>query len=209
MRLDAGEELAPARVLAAAGRAPHIDGLGLEAAGVEVGERGITVDGRCRAAEGIWAVGDVTGVMPFTHVAKYQARVACNDIIGQDARADYRAVPRVVFCDPEVAAVGLTAEQARGRGTDVTSARIHLPDVLARPWTYEREPRGELALVADRARGVLIGAWAVAPLAAEWIHVAALAIRAAVPLATVRDVPAQFPTFSEAYLTAVERLSPT
>jgi pyruvate/2-oxoglutarate dehydrogenase complex dihydrolipoamide dehydrogenase (E3) component len=128
--------------------------LGLEAAGVEVGERGITVDGRCRAAEGIWAVGDVTGVMPFTHVAKYQARVACNDIIGQDARADYRAVPRVVFCDPEVAAVGLTAEQARGRGTDVTSARIHL-------------------------------------------------------LATVRYVPAQFPTFSEAYLTAVEPLSPT
>jgi dihydrolipoamide dehydrogenase len=206
VQLEGGNRLGPARLVVAVGRAPRVEGLGLEAAGVRADEHGIAVDERCRAAEGVWAVGDVTGVMPFTHVAKYQARIACDDIAGRDVRADYDGVPRVVFSDPEVAASGRTAGQARAEGRDVATARIRLPELLARPWTYEREPRGELELVADRTRGVLIGAWAVAPLAAEWIHPAALAIRAAVPLRTLRDFPAQFPTFTEAYLAAVERL---
>lgn len=83
---------------------------------------------------------------------------------------------------------------------------MSLPEVIARPWTYERDPRGDLGLVADRGRGVLVGAWAVAPLAGEWIHQAALAVKARLPLSMLLDTVAQFPTFSEGYLKALERL---
>ena len=206
VRLADGERLRARELLVAAGRRPRVAGLGLEAAGVVPRAEGIPVDERCRAGEGVWAVGDVTGVMPFTHVGKYQARIACADIAGRPARADYRAIPRVVFSDPEIAAVGLSEERARAEGLAVATARVHLPEAIARPSTYERDPRGDLGLVADRERGVLLGAWAVAPLAGEWIHQAGLAIRAEIPLAVLRDTVAQFPTFSEAYLEAVEAL---
>ena len=208
MRLDGGEELTGNRLLIAVGRRPRTGGLGLENVGIEPGERGIEVDEHCRAAEGVWAVGDVTGVMPFTHVGKYQARVAADSILGDDVRASYDGIPRVVFSDPEVAAVGLTRAQARERGISLSSARLSLPDEIARPWTYEQEPRGDLGLIADRERQVLIGAWAVAPLASEWIHQAALAIKTGTPLAVLRDTVAQFPTFTEAYLKALEALEP-
>jgi dihydrolipoamide dehydrogenase len=144
--------------------------------------------------------------MPFTHVAKYQGRVVCADILGQPARADYDAVPRVVFSDPEVAAVGMTEAQAREAGIDTASARVRLPDKIARPWTYETDPRGELSVLSDRERGVLIGAWAVGPMAGEWIHYAALAIKTATPVAVLSDTVAQFPTYTEGYLKALEQL---
>lgn len=128
------------------------------------------------------------------------------DIAGGAAEADYSAIPRVVFSDPEIAAVGLTQEQAREQDLDVVTSRVSLPEVIARPWTYERDPRGELGLVADRGRGVLVGAWAVAPLAGEWIHQAALAVKTRTPLAVLLDTVAQFPTFSEAFLKGLERL---
>jgi pyruvate/2-oxoglutarate dehydrogenase complex dihydrolipoamide dehydrogenase (E3) component len=147
--------------------------------------------------------------MPFTHVGKYQARVACADIVGESARAHYRAIPRVVFSDPEIAAVGLTAPQARDQGHTVATSRVSLPDAIARPWTYERDPRGELGIVADRERDILLGAWAVAPLAGEWIHYAALAIKAEIPLGVLRDSAPQFPTFSEGYLNVIEALADT
>jgi dihydrolipoamide dehydrogenase len=207
VRLDDGERLGAEQLLVTTGRRPRLEGLGLESVGVEAGRAGVGVDERCRAGEGVWAVGDVTGVAAFTHVAKYQARVACEDILGRPARADYRAIPRVVFTDPEIAAVGLGESVARSRGIEVAVVRIDLPELLARPWTYERDPRGELTLVADRARGVLVGAWAVAPLASEWIHHAVLAIRAEIPLATLLDTPAQFPTYAEGYVAALERLA--
>jgi dihydrolipoamide dehydrogenase len=148
----------------------------------------------------------VTGQALFTHVAKYHARVAADTILGRERRADYRAIPRVIFADPEIAAVGLTAAQARNRGIDVASVEVDLPSTIARPWTYETNPRGTLGLLADRDRRTLVGTWAVAPLAGEWIHQAALAIRGEVPLATLRDQVAQFPTYAEAYLSGLERL---
>jgi pyruvate/2-oxoglutarate dehydrogenase complex dihydrolipoamide dehydrogenase (E3) component len=206
VRLEGGEEVAGSRLLVAVGRRPRVRGLGLEKVGIEPGERGIEVDEHCRAAEGVWAVGDVTGVMPFTHVGKYQGRIAADSILGDDVRASYEGIPRVVFSDPEVAAVGLSEAQARERRISLLTARVKLPEVIARPWTYEQEPRGELGLIADRERQVLVGAWAVAPLASEWIHQAALAIKTEVPLAVLRDTVAQFPTFTEAYLKALEAL---
>jgi pyruvate/2-oxoglutarate dehydrogenase complex dihydrolipoamide dehydrogenase (E3) component len=206
VQLEGTEALRARELVVATGRAPRIEGLSLESVGIEAGPSGIEVDERCRAAEGVWAVGDVTGAMPFTHVAKYQARIACDDIAGEAARADYAAIPRVVFCDPEVAAVGLTEQQAKDAGIDVVSAGLELPKAIARPWTYETEPRGELTLIADRARRILVGAWAVAPLASEWIHYAALAIKAQIPLAVLRDTVAQFPSYTEGYLKALEAL---
>jgi dihydrolipoamide dehydrogenase len=129
-----------------------------------------------------------------------------DDICGRPRRADYTAVPRVVFSDPEVAAVGLTEQEAREAGVDVATSRIELASSIARPHTYETEPRGELAVVADASEHVLVGAWAVSPLASEWIHFAALAIKTRVPLATVRDTVPQFPTYTEAYLSVLNGL---
>ncbi|MHB8690262.1 MAG: dihydrolipoyl dehydrogenase family protein [Solirubrobacteraceae bacterium] len=207
--IDLGPGQGPIRtreLIVATSRRPRIDGLGLDSVGIEPGPKGIEVDERCRAAEGIWAIGDVTGSMAFTHVAMYQGRLACADIAGEQVQADYSAIPRVVFCDPEVAAVGVTHAQALERGIEVDCVTVKLADQIARPWTFERDPRGELAVIADRSRGVVIGAWAVSALASEWIHYAALAIKAQLPIATLKDTVAQFPTFTEAYLKALEQL---
>lgn len=204
--LEGGEEVAGQELLIATGRLPRVADIGLESIGIEPSPKGVQIDGRCRAGEGVWAIGDVTGVMPFTHVGMYQGRIACADIAGRPAEADYTAIPRVVFTDPEIAAVGLTEEQAREHDVDIATAQISLAETIARPWTYEQDPSGHLGLLADRARGVLIGAWAIAPLAGEWIHYAALAIKTKTPIEVLRDTVAQFPTFTEAYLKALEKL---
>ncbi len=207
--LDDGTEIETDVVVVAAGRTPRTEGIGLESLGVEPGGKGLTVDDRCRiegAGEGAWAVGDVTGVALFTHVAQYQGRVVADNILGKERKASYRGVPRVVFSDPEVAACGLTEEQAREQGIDVAAADLDLSRSLARPYTFEKDPRGHFGLLADRGRGVLVGAWAVAPQASEWIHQASQAIRARIPIETLVDGVAQFPTYSEAYVKALERL---
>jgi dihydrolipoamide dehydrogenase len=200
------QEISADELIVAVGRKPRLSELALERADIEPGEKGIEVDERCRAGEGIWAIGDVTGVMPFTHVGKYQGRVACADILGRPVRADYGAVPRVVFSDPEVAAVGMTKEQATAAGIEPVTSHIRLSESIARPWTYETDPRGEMCVIADPKGQVLVGAWAVGPLAGEWIHYAALAIKTAAPLSVLKDTVAQFPTYTEAYLNALEAL---
>ena len=206
VRLAGGEELTAAQVVVATGRRPRVEDIGLETVGIEPGEGGIEVDERCRAAEGVWAIGDATGAGGwFTHVAAYQARIASADILGEPAAADYRAVPRVVFGDPEVAAVGLTAAQAAERGLETVAAAVELDDT-ERAITYGRGVRGRAGVLADARRGVLVGAHAVGPLAGEWIHMAVLAIRAEVPLQVLRDTIAQFPTFSESLLAAARKL---
>lgn len=206
--LDDGAEVRTDVIVLGAGRSPRSADLGLDTVGVDLGAHGeVPVDGQCRVREGLWAIGDVTGVAMFTHVAKYQARVVSDIILGRrDRVARYEGIPRVIFSDPEIAAVGLTGEQARAQGIDVATAEVDLPAVLSRPWTYETEPRGRLGLIADRSRGVLVGAWAVCPLAGEWIHQAALAVRAGIGVDVLLDQVAQFPTYSEGYLTALESL---
>jgi dihydrolipoamide dehydrogenase len=207
VELDDGTRIATDVVVVGAGRKPRAADLGLETLGVEPGGRGVPVDDRCQVADGLWAVGDVTGVALFTHVAKYQGRVVADNLLGGHRRASYQGVPRVVFTDPELAAVGLTEAQARERGHQVVTATVDLAAELARPWTYERNPSAELGLVADRERRVLLGAWAVAPLAGEWIHQAAMAVRAEIPIELLLDGVAQFPTWSEGYTVALERLA--
>ncbi|MEX5303142.1 dihydrolipoyl dehydrogenase family protein [Kocuria sabuli] len=205
--LEDGTELAADVVVLGTGRRPRTEGLGLEEAGARLGEHGeVLVDEHCRAGENLWAVGDVTGVLPFTHVAKYQGRIAAAAILGRPRPATYEGIPRVVFADPEVAAAGLTPEQAQQRGIRTAATELDLAQALARPWTFEDDPRGHLGLLADTDRGVLIGAWAVGPMAGEWIHQASLAIRTRLPLEVLRDQVAQFPTYHEAYQAALDGL---
>jgi pyruvate/2-oxoglutarate dehydrogenase complex dihydrolipoamide dehydrogenase (E3) component len=202
LRMRDGDEIVAERLVIATGRHPRVRDLGLEGVGVRCGERGIEVDRRCRAAEGIWAVGDVTGVAPFTHVAAYQARIAAADILGQDVRADYSAIPRVVFGDPEVACVGLVPDEDPG-GLLIAQADLSESD---RTETYGCGLRGHLGLVADPKRATLLGAWSIGPLASEWIHQAAMAVKAQVPLAVLADSLMQFPTFSELFGTLARDL---
>ena len=205
--LDDGTEVAADVVVFATGRTPRTQGLGFEQAGVVLGDRGqVQVDEHCRAGEKVWAIGDVTGIMAFTHVAKYQGRIVADAILGTPRKAFYEGIPRVVFADPEIAAAGLTRDQADRQGLSTAAAEIDLAAAITRPWTYERDPRGHLGLLADTERKVLIGAWAVAPMAGEWIHQASLAIRAKIPIDTLRDQVAQYPTYNEAYQAALDEL---
>lgn len=198
LELADGSRLYGERLLVATGRRPRLDGLGLETVGIVPGEHGLRVDERLRAAEGVWAIGDVTGVALFTHVGKYQARVAVRDMLGLPARADYSAIPRVVFTDPQVAAVGAVEGERTGR--------VEL-ETVARTSTYTREydrRPGFLELYANGER--LAGALAVGPEAGEWIGQATLAIRARVPIEVMRDTIQPFPTFSEAFVSALAEL---
>lgn len=194
--LDGGDALVGERLLVATGRRARIADLGLETVGIEPSGQAVPVDERLRAADGVWAIGDVNGIVELTHVGKYQARIAAADMLGRPARADYRAVPRVTFTDPQVAAVGDFTAGSR-TGTVQLSA-------VARTSTYTRayaERPGFLTVVADGDR--LVGAHAVGPEAGEWIGQATLAIRAQVPIEILRDTIQPFPTFSEAFLSAL------
>jgi pyruvate/2-oxoglutarate dehydrogenase complex dihydrolipoamide dehydrogenase (E3) component len=198
VELSDGSELRGERLLLATGRSPRTAGLGLDTVGIDPGRGGIPVDGRMRAADGLWAIGDVTGIWPLTYVGKYQGRVAASNILGVPREADYTAVPRVIFTDPQAASVGA----ADGPLT----ATIALADV-ARTATYTRayadEP-GFMTLVSDGER--LTGARAIGPDAGEWLQQATLAIRAGVPLDVYDDVIQPFPTFSEAFLLGLQAL---
>lgn len=204
--LTGGRYVEAERLVVAVGRKPRVDDIGLETVGLEPGESGgIDVDQRCRATVGVWAVGDVTAVMPFTHVAHYQGEIAADDILGQPRQADYRAIPRVVFSHPEVAAVGLTPEQAREQGLTIELGTVSL-DTLARTGMHGTGYQGFMTVIADRDQGVLVGAIAIGPLASEWIGATVIAIKARIPIATLRDTPMQFPTFGEALSYAVNDL---
>ncbi len=202
MTLLGGAQIAAERLVIATGRKPRVEGLGLKEAGVRIGERGVEIDASCRAAEGIWAVGDITGVAPFTHVAAYQARIAAASILGEPAVADYSAIPRVVFGDPEIACVGVVPAEAE---SDLLIAQSDLSE-SDRTETYGRGLRGHLGLAADPDRQILLGAWAIGPLAGEWIHQAALAVKARIPLSVLADSIIQFPTFSELFGTLARDL---
>jgi pyruvate/2-oxoglutarate dehydrogenase complex dihydrolipoamide dehydrogenase (E3) component len=198
LELSDGTVLRGDRLLVATGRRPRVAGLGLESVGIEPGRGGIAVDGRMSAGAGLWAIGDVTGVWPLTYVGKYQGRVAAANILGAAREADYSAVPRVVFTDPQAAAVG----EADGPVT-ATVSLADVPRTATYTRAYDRRP-GFMTLVSDGER--LTGAYAVGPDAGEWLQQATVAIRARVPLAVMSDVIQPFPTFSEVFLHAMQEL---
>jgi pyruvate/2-oxoglutarate dehydrogenase complex dihydrolipoamide dehydrogenase (E3) component len=192
------DELRGDRLLVATGRRARVDDLGLDTVGVEPTRQGIPVDERMRVADGLWAIGDATGVWPLTYMGKYQGRVAAANILGRDRTANYDAVPRVVFTDPQAAAVG----EPEG----LLSATVPLSEV-PRTSTYTREyadSPGFMTLVSDGER--LTGAYALGPEAGEWLQQATVAIRARVPLSVLFDVIQPFPSFSEAFLSTLSDL---
>jgi pyruvate/2-oxoglutarate dehydrogenase complex dihydrolipoamide dehydrogenase (E3) component len=197
--LSSGDAIEAERLLVATGRRPNVDGFGLEQLDVELTKTGITVDERMRAGDGVWAIGDPSGVALLTHVGKYQARVAAANIAGRDYVADYRAIPASVFTDPQVATVGDT----KADGLVAATYRIE----GGRLSTYERPKRpGLLKLAADAERRVVVGAVAVGPEAGEWIGQLTLAVRAEVPIDVLLDTIQPYPTFSEAIFSALQGL---
>jgi len=201
LTLADGSTVEAEKLLVATGRSPNTADLGIEQLGCTIGEEGIEVDDRLRAADNVWALGDVTGVALFTHVGKYQARIAAADVMGRPAKADYRAIPAAVFTDPEVATVGRT------EGDDLVSARWELTST-PRLSTYERPKRdGFVRLFADPTQRVLVGAVAVGPQAAEWLGQLTLAVRSATSIEVLLDTIQPYPTFSEAIFFALRALA--
>jgi pyruvate/2-oxoglutarate dehydrogenase complex dihydrolipoamide dehydrogenase (E3) component len=198
LEFENGDDLRGDRLLVATGRRPRVDGIGLETVGVKTDGHGIPVDEHLRAGERLWAIGDVVGIWPLTHVGKYQGEVVASNILGEERAADYGAVPRVVYTDPQAAAAG--AAEARFSATTPVSA-------LPKTETYTRayaESNGFLTLLSDGER--LTGAYALGPEAGEWLQQATLAIRARVPLDVLRDTIQPFPTFSEIYVAGLKAL---
>ena len=196
--LDDGRELRGDRLLVATGRRPRVEGLGLDTVGVEADPHGVPVDAHLRVAENLWAIGDVTGLWPLTHVGKYQGEVVAANILGEAREANYEAVPRVTYTDPQAAAVGVADDRFSGTAL--------LRDV-AKTATYTHayaESNGYLTVVSDGVR--LTGAHALGPEAGEWLQQATLAIRAHVPLDVLRDTIQPFPTFSEIFVAALKAL---
>ncbi len=182
----------------ATGRRPRVNGLGLETVGVRADEHGIPVDDHLRAGERVWAIGDVTGVWPLTHVGEYEGDIVAANILGEPRAAHYDAVPLVVYTDPQAATVG--ADEAPFSATAPVSE-------VSRTATYTHayaESNGFLTLLSDGDR--LTGAYALGPEAGEWLQQATLAIRARVPLDVLRDTIQPFPSFSEIYADALKRL---
>jgi pyruvate/2-oxoglutarate dehydrogenase complex dihydrolipoamide dehydrogenase (E3) component len=198
LELDDGQVLRGDRLLVATGRRPRVDALGLETVGVDADPHGVPVDASLRAGERLWAIGDVNGVWQLTHVGKYQGEVVASNILGEAREANYDAVPRVVFTDPQAASVG--TGEARFSATAALSE-------VAKTETYTRayaDSNGFLTLLSDGER--LTGAYALGPEAGEWLQQATLAIRARVPLDVLRDTIQPFPTFSEIYVAALKSL---
>jgi dihydrolipoamide dehydrogenase len=196
--LDDGRVLRGDRLLVATGRRPRVEGVGLETVGVRPGPRGVPVDSRMRVADRLWAIGDVTGLWQFTHVGEYQGEIVAANLLGEPREASYEAVPRVIFTDPQAAAVGATEAPFSGTAQLTEVARLE---------TYSRAYAGSngfLTLLSDGAR--LTGGYALGPEAGEWLQQVTLAIRAHVPLDVLTDTIQPFPTFSEIVAAALKPL---
>jgi pyruvate/2-oxoglutarate dehydrogenase complex dihydrolipoamide dehydrogenase (E3) component len=198
LTLEDGGELRGERLLVATGRRPRVEGIGLETVDVEVDRHGIKVDAQLRAGERLWALGDITGIWMLTHVGKYQGEIVAANILGEPRAANYQAVPRIVYTDPQAAAVG--ALGAPFTATAPLSA-------VAKTATYTHayaESGGFLTLLSDGE--LLTGAYALGPEAGEWLQQATLAIRARVPIEVLRDTIQPFPAFSEIFVAALKAL---
>jgi pyruvate/2-oxoglutarate dehydrogenase complex dihydrolipoamide dehydrogenase (E3) component len=202
-----GDSCTAERLLVSTGRRADLGALGVAAVGLDPAAAIIPTDGWMRAADGVWAIGDVTGKGAFTHMSMYQADIAVRDILGQGGEpADYRAVPRVIFTDPEIGSVGLTEGQARAAGLRVRSGVTQLP-TSARGWIHKAGNDGFVKVIEDAERSVLVGASSAGPCGGEVLSALQVAIRAEVPVATLRNMPYAYPTFHRAIEDALKNLN--
>jgi dihydrolipoamide dehydrogenase len=198
LQLDGGKEVRGDRLLVATGRRPRVEGIGLETVGVEANPHGIKVDEHLRAGERLWAIGDVNGIWPLTHVGEYEGDVVAANIAGDPHPTNYEAVPRVTYTDPQAAAVGATEADY-----SATARLSEVPKMATYTHAYAKS-NGFLTLLSDGKR--LTGAYALGPEAGEWTQQATLAIRAHVPLEVLSDTIQPFPSFSSIYNAAVMTL---
>ncbi|GLW10861.1 pyridine nucleotide-disulfide oxidoreductase [Microtetraspora sp. NBRC 13810] len=202
LRTEGGDTVRGERLLVATGRRSDLAALGVAAAGLDESARFVPTDGRMRAAEGVWALGDIAGKGAFTHMSMYHANIVVNDILGEPVHeAEYHAVPRVSFTDPEVGAVGLTEAQARAKGLDVRTSVSPL-ETSSRGWIHRAE--GLIKLVADGP--VLVGATSVGPSGGEVLGMLTLAVHARIPVERLSQMIYAYPTFHRAVEDAVRRL---
>jgi pyruvate/2-oxoglutarate dehydrogenase complex dihydrolipoamide dehydrogenase (E3) component len=199
-----GRTLQADKLLVAAGRRPNLADLGLDTVGLDPSARAIETDGRMRAGDGLWAIGDITGKGAFTHMSMYQSAIAARDILGQDGpEASYTAVPHVTFTDPEVGSVGMTERQARAAGLNI---RVGTTDLASSTRGWIAKGEGLIKLVEDADRGVLVGATSVGPSGGEVLGMLVTAVHAEVPTATLRSMIYAYPTFHRAVEDALSRL---
>ena len=207
VELDGGAMVSGERLLVATGRRANLAAFGAGAAGLDASARFVEVDERMRAAPGVWALGDVTGRGLFTHMAMYQAGLAAADILGTPAHpAEYHAVPRVTFTDPEVGAVGVTEAQARDAGHDVRVGTAQVPSTT-RGWIHKAGNDGFIKVVADRSTGHLLGATSAGPNGGEVLGALAVAVHARVPVERLDQMIYAYPTFHRGIADALADLT--
>jgi pyruvate/2-oxoglutarate dehydrogenase complex dihydrolipoamide dehydrogenase (E3) component len=195
VELEDGQHVSGRRLLVATGRRAMLAELGLESVGVDPNQHWIPVDQNLRVADRLWAVGDATGHGAFTHISMYQAAIATADILGRPhPPADYRALPRVTFTDPEVGATGLTEAQARDRGLRVRTG-VGNGQTSTRGWIHGPGNEGFIKLVEDAGRGVLVGGSAAGPMGGEVMSMLMMAVQTEVPVENLRHMIYAYPTF--------------
>jgi pyruvate/2-oxoglutarate dehydrogenase complex dihydrolipoamide dehydrogenase (E3) component len=205
-----GAPSSAAALLVAVGRRPDLASLGVASIGLDEHAAAVPTDDHLRVpgAQRTWALGDVTGHGAFTHMSMYEADIVVNDVLGRDVvPADYRAVPRVTFTDPEIGSVGVTEAAARDQGIAVRTGVASIPG-SARGWIHKAGNEGLIKVVEDADRGVLVGATSMGPSGGEVLGFLALAVAAGVPTGTLRHLPYAYPTFHRAIETAIKDLGP-
>ncbi|MGH3069382.1 MAG: dihydrolipoyl dehydrogenase family protein [Streptosporangiaceae bacterium] len=208
LALSDGTEVTGDALLVATGRRTDLPGIGVGAVGVDESAHAIGVDDHLRAAPGVWAVGDITGHGAFTHMSMYQANIVVHDILGEEVSpAEYHAVPRVTFTDPEIGSVGLSEAQARQRGLDVQTSCYPVPK-STRGWIHKAGNDGFIKLVADAGRGILVGASSAGPAGGEVLSMLTLAVHARVPVRRLREMIYAYPTFHRTIEAALQELAP-
>ena len=193
--LNGGEVLSGAELLVATGRRVNLAEIRARVAGIDDQAKAIEVDDKMRAAPGVWAIGDIVGHGAFTHMSMYHAGIVIADILGEEHHAaEYHAVPRVTFTDPEIGSVGLTEAQARAQGLAVRTGSSQVP-ASARGWIHKAGNDGLIKLVQDAASGTLVGATSAGPVGGEVLSMLTLAVHARVPVQRLREMIYAYPTF--------------
>jgi pyruvate/2-oxoglutarate dehydrogenase complex dihydrolipoamide dehydrogenase (E3) component len=204
--MEDGTTARGAELLVSVGRHARVGEIGLETIGLDPKAKAVEVDEWMRAGEAVWAVGDVTGVGMFTHMAMYQAGIAINDILQRPGEpADYRGLARVTFTDPEVGSVGMNEEAARDAGLDVRTG-VTKVQTSTRGWIHGPGGDGVIKLVEDAERGILVGATSAGPVGGEVLSMLTLAVHARVPVTTLRTMVYAYPTFHRAVMDALADL---
>ena len=204
--LAGGERLSAAELLVATGRRTGLAAVGAGAVGIDEHARAVPTDDRMRAAPGVWALGDITGHGAFTHMSMYHAGIVIADILGTEHHAaEYHAVPRVTFTDPEIGSVGLTQAEARAQGLAVRTGLAQVPS-SARGWIHKAGNDGFIKLVADEQAGVLVGATSAGPVGGEVLSMLTLAVHARVPVQRLNEMIYAYPTFHRGVTDALAQL---